>query len=62
MKELGTLLIASIETIKRQKMKCEIDEVLKLVHDFLKENISRESLDKTLQFLTMFRVGYVSPY
>ena len=62
MKELGTLLIASIETIKRQKMKYEIDEVLKLVHDFLKENISRESLDKTLQFLTMFRVGYVSPY
>ena len=54
MKELGTLLIASIETIKRQKMKYEIDEVLKLVHDFLKENISRESLDKTLQFLTMF--------
>ena len=35
-------------------MKYEIDEVLKLVHDFLKENISRESLDKTLQFLTMF--------
>ena len=62
MKELGTLLIASIETIKRQKMKYEIDEVLKLVHDFLKENISRESLDKTLQFLTMFWVGYVSPY
>ena len=43
-------------------MKYEIDEVLKLVHDFLKENISRESLDKTLQFLTMFWVGYVSPY
>ena len=62
MKELETLLIASIETIKRQKMKYEIDEVLKLVQDSLKENISRESLDKTLQFLTMFRVGYVSPY
>ena len=62
MKELETLLIASIETIKRQKMKYEIDEVFKLVQDSLKENISRESLDKTLQFLTMFRVGYVSPY
>ena len=43
-------------------MKYEIDEVLKLVQDSLKENISRESFDKTLQFLTMFRVGYVSPY
>ena len=43
-------------------MKYGIDEVLKLVQDSLKENISRESLDKTLQFLTMFRVGYVSPY
>ena len=62
MKELETLLITSIETIKRQKMKYGIDEVLKLVQDSLKENISRESLDKTLQFLTMFRVGYVSPY
>ena len=62
MKELEALLIASKETIKRQKMKYEIDEVLKLVQDSLKENISRESLDKTLQFLTMFRVGYVSPY
>ena len=62
MKELETLLIASIETIKRQKMKYEVDEVFKLVQDSLKENISRESLDKTLQFLTMFRVGYVSPY
>ena len=32
-------------------MKCGIDEVLKLVQDSLEENISRESFDKTLQFL-----------
>ena len=32
-KELEPLMIASIETLKRQKMKCEIDEVLKLVQN-----------------------------
>ena len=32
-------------------MKCGIDEVLELVQDFLEENISQESFDKTLQFL-----------
>ena len=49
--ELETLIIASIETLKWQKMKCGIDEVLKLVQDSLKENISRESFDKILQSL-----------
>ena len=46
--ELETLIIASIETLKRQKIKCGIDEVLKLVQDSLEENTSRESFDKTL--------------
>ena len=32
-------------------MKCGIDEVLKLVQDSFEEKISRESFDKTLQFL-----------
>ena len=50
-KELETLIVASIETLKRQKMKCGIDEVHKLVQDFFEENISRESFDKTLQLL-----------
>ena len=50
-KELETLTVASIETLKRQKMKCGIDEVRKLVQDSLEENISRESFDKTLQLL-----------
>ena len=50
-KELETLIIASIETLKRQKMKCGIDEVRKLVQDSLEENISLESFDKTLQHL-----------
>ena len=50
-KELQTLIVASIETLKRQKMKCGIDKVRKLVQDSLEENISRESFDKTLQLL-----------
>ena len=50
-KELETLLVASIETLKRQKMQCGIDEVRKLVKDSLGENISRESFDKILQLL-----------
>ena len=50
-KELETLIVASIETLKRQKMKRGIDEVRKLVQDSLEENISRESFDKTLQLL-----------
>ena len=50
-KELETLIVASIETLKRQKMKRGIDEVRKLVQDSLEENISRESFDETLQLL-----------
>ena len=50
-KELETPIIASIETLKRQKMKCGIDEVRKLVQDSLEENISLENFDKTLQDL-----------
>ena len=33
--KLETLIIASIKTLERQKMKCAIDEVLKLVQDSL---------------------------
>ena len=49
--ELETLIIASIETLKRQNMKCGINEVLKLVQDSLEENVSRESFEKTFQIL-----------
>ena len=34
-KELETLIIASIERLKRQKVKCDMDEVLKLVRKIL---------------------------
>ena len=41
-KELETLIIASIETLKRQKMKYGVDEICRLVQDSL------ESFEKTL--------------
>ena len=34
---METLIITSIETLKRQKMKCGRDEVLKLVQDSLRK-------------------------
>ena len=50
-KELETLIIASIETLKWQKMKCGIDEVRKLVQDSLDENVSLESFEKTFHLI-----------
>ena len=50
-KELETLIIASIETLKRQNVECGIDEVRKLVQDSFEENISLEGFEKTLQHL-----------
>ena len=48
--ELETFIIASIETLKRQNMKCGVDKVLKLVQVSLEENNSRESLVKLYNF------------
>ena len=45
------LIIASIETLKRQKSKCGKDEVFKLVKDTTEESITRDILDKTLDSL-----------
>ena len=64
-KELEALIIASIETLKRQKMKCGTDEVRKLVQGSLEENISLSSFEKTLQDLIddySVKSNYVSPY
>ena len=53
---LQTLIIASIETLKQQKMKHRIDQVLNLIQDSLEGNISGEFW-KNLKIST----GYVSP-
>ena len=65
-KELETIIIASIKTIKWKRVKFGVDKAHKLVQDTLKENISLESVDKTLKLLfenlTLFRIRYVFPY
>ena len=50
-KELETLIIASIETLKGQRIKCGRDKIRKLVQDSIEENVSQERFDKTLQLL-----------
>ena len=50
-KEIEVLIIASTETLKRQKSKCRKDEVFKLVKDTIEENITRDIFDKTLDSL-----------
>ena len=45
------LIIASIETLERQKSKCGKDEVFKLVKDTIEESITRDIFDKTLDSL-----------
>ena len=50
-KEIEVLIIASIETLKRQRSKCGKDKVFKLVKDTVEENITRDIFDKTLDSL-----------
>ena len=46
-KEIELLIIASIETLKRQNKKCGKDEVFALVKDSLEEAITMESFEKS---------------
>ena len=50
-KEIEFLIIASIETPKRQNKKCGKDEVFALVKDSLEETITMESFEKSLALL-----------
>ena len=47
-KEIEVLIIASNETLKRQKSKYGKDEVSKFVKDLIEENTTRDIFDKTL--------------
>ena len=47
-KEIEFLIIASIETLKRQNKKCGKDEVFALVKDSLEEALTMESFEKSL--------------
>ena len=46
--ELETLIIASIQTLKRSNKKCGKDEVLQLVNNSLQKEISREIFENIL--------------
>lgn len=46
--ELETLIIASIQTLKRSNKKCGKDEVLQLVNNSLEKEISREIFENIL--------------
>ena len=50
-KEIEVLIIASNDTLKRQKNEYGKDEVSKLVKDAIEEDITRDIFDKTLDSL-----------
>ena len=49
--ELQTLILASIQTLKRTNKNCRTEEVFQLVLESLESDIDKESFDKILGFL-----------
>ena len=49
--ELQTMILASIQTLKRNKNKCGTEEVFQLVLESLESDIDKESFDKILELL-----------
>ena len=49
--ELQTLILASIQTLKRNNKKCGTEEVFQLVLESLDSDTDMESFDKILEFL-----------
>ena len=50
--ELQTLILASIQTLKRTNKNCRTEEVFQLVLESLESDIDKESFDKN------FRISY----
>ena len=48
--ELQTLILASIQTLKRHNNSCGTEEVFQLVLESLKSDFIKESFDKILYF------------
>ena len=48
--ELQTLILATIQTLKRNNKRCGTEEVFQLVLEFLKSDFIKESFDKILDF------------
>ena len=49
--ELKTLILASIQTLKRNNKKCGTEEVFQLVLESLECDIDKETFDKTVELL-----------
>ena len=49
--ELQTLILATIQTLKRNNKRCGMEEVFQLVLESLKSDFIKESFDKILDFL-----------
>ena len=49
--ELQTLILATIQTLKRNNKRCGTEEIFQLVLEFLKSDFIKESFDKILDFL-----------
>ena len=49
--ELQTLILATIQTLKRNNKRCLMEEVFQLVLESLKSDFIKESFDKILDFL-----------
>ena len=49
--ELKTLILASIQTLKRNNKKCGTEEVFQLVLESLESDIDKQSFDKILEIL-----------
>ena len=49
--ELQTLILATIQTLKRNNKRCGTEEVFQLVLESLKSDFIKESFDKILDFL-----------
>ena len=54
-KEIELIIIASIETLKRQNKKCAKDEVIAPVKDSLEETITMEGFEKSSALLQASR-------
>lgn len=50
--KLGTLLVASINTLKRGTKKCCTDEVLQIMSEYIDNKINRKFFERILETLT----------
>ena len=60
--ELQTLILASIQTLKRNNKKCGTEEVFQVVLECLESDIDKEYFEKIVEFLIKNRKVKTSCY